>query len=70
MASVTRQEWADWRDHPITSEFFKQLAKEREEALRRLAAGQFSEEPGRQALMVGMISAFTKILDVEFAEDE
>lgn len=66
---ATKDEWADWKNHPMTKEFFKAVRIEREEALQRLAAGQYSEEPGKQALVIGMINSFTKILDSEFVEE-
>lgn len=66
---LSKEEWADWRDHPVTIEFFKTVHQHREEALQKLAYGLYSEEPGKQSILVGSINAFSKILEVEFAED-
>lgn len=63
MAQVTRDEWRDWFEHPVTLVYFNEVSEAREEALQRMAAGLFSEEPGKQNILVGMVNALTKILD-------
>ncbi len=68
---ITKGEWRDWMDHPVTKVYFDTLRSDREEALRRLAAGMFADEPGKQSVVIGMIGAMTKILDADFeGEDE
>lgn len=68
MFSITKEEWSDWRSHPVTEKFFSNLSKEREEALEYLAAGAFSQDPGRQNIFIGLINALTKILNHSFEE--
>lgn len=60
---VSREEWRDWVYHPVTQRFFYDLMEDREEALQRMAAGLFSEEPGKQNILIGMVNALTKILE-------
>jgi hypothetical protein len=66
---VSKDEWHDWKEHPVTQEFFRAVRNEREEFLMRLAHGQFSEEPGKQNLVVGAINFATKILETDFVEE-
>lgn len=67
---VTKEEWADWFTHPVTSKFFEKINEEREEALQRMAAGIYSEEPGKQNILIGMVNALTKILERQYAKGE
>lgn len=41
---VTRQDKADWKTHPVTKEFFKELGIAREAILEEWAAGGYTEE--------------------------
>lgn len=41
---VTEEEWTEWKQHPMTSEFFKALKKEREKIKEQLVLGLFEEE--------------------------
>jgi hypothetical protein len=68
MDRLTRAEWRDWLDHPGTQQFFQELDENREEALQRMAVGLFSEEPGKQNILIGMINALTKILEKQHGE--
>jgi hypothetical protein len=65
----TRDQWADWLDHPTTKAYFKRLRDEREQALLMLSEGVFSAEPNRQNIALGMIAGLTKQLNAEIAED-
>lgn len=66
---VTKEEWADWYRHPVTSIYFETLKEEREEALLRLSEGVFVSDPGRQNIAIGLIAALTKQLNAEIVED-
>lgn len=68
MSKLTKQEWEDWLEHPATVEFFARVKEEREDAIRNLANGIFSENPGKQNIYVGLISGLTKLLDAEYTE--
>lgn len=63
MAQASRSEWRDWIDHPLTQLYFEEIEQNREDALQRMAAGLFSEEPGKQNILIGMVNALTKILE-------
>lgn len=67
-SQISKQEWADWRSHPVTVEFFKQIEELREDNLQSLANGIFSEEPGKQSILIGKVNALTKILEVKHGE--
>lgn len=68
MHYITKEEWADWRNHPVTQKFFSNLHQEREDALEHLAAGAFAEDHGRQNIFIGLINALTKILNHSLEE--
>lgn len=70
MKRVSKDEWANWREFPITQAFFDVLHRRREEALQVLSHAVHSEEQGKQQILIGMIGELTKILDVSFVENE
>lgn len=67
--SITKEEWLEWKDHPITELFFRTVQELREDSLQLLANGTFAEEPGKQNVMIGKINALTKVLETTFGED-
>ncbi len=69
MEQFSKEEWRDWLEHPCTQDFFKRVRQEREDAINQLAAGLFSETPGKQNVFVGLISGLTKLLNAEYSED-
>ena len=40
----TKDEWDDWKQHPVTKEFFRMLAKERESVKENLVLGIYEED--------------------------
>lgn len=70
MPRVSKAEWRDWIDHPVTIEFMRKVKELREEHLLQLAHGLYAEQPGRQTILIGVVNGFTKILDVTFQEEE
>jgi predicted HAD superfamily Cof-like phosphohydrolase len=70
MASLTRQEWADWREHPGTEEFFKAVQELREDTLQALANGVHADDLGRQSILIGKVNALTKILETTFGGND
>lgn len=67
--TITNEEWLEWREHDITQLFFSAVVELREETLQALANGVYSEEPGKQAIMIGKINAFTKVLETRWGEN-
>ena len=69
MEKPNREERRNWLDLPTTQYFFREILEDREEALQRLAIGLFSEEPGKQNILIGMINALTKILEKQNGDE-
>lgn len=65
-SKISKEEWDNWLSHPATEIYFAWVKEEREDAFRALSAGVFSEEQGKQNIIVGQIGAFMKILDRAF----
>lgn len=68
--NVTKEEWKDWMEHPTTAAFMERLKAEREVAIGHLAAGLFADQPGRQAIYIGLISGLTKILNSSIEDND
>lgn len=69
MDKLTKEEWADWLEHQGTKEFFASVKQAREDVLEQLANGVWSENPGKQNILVGLITGLTKILKAEYSEE-
>ena len=66
---LSKEEFQDWKDHPVTLKFFRVMAEVREDALQALANGVYADEPGKQNILIGKINALTKVLETKFGED-
>lgn len=64
--NLSKEQWANWREHPITEHFFVMLKDKREGLLDVLSYGALEEK--KQDILVGRIAAFTDILNVTFEE--
>jgi hypothetical protein len=67
-AEITKSEWSQWREHPVSKLFFKTISEKREEAIKVLAYGTNSGSTSKTNILVGAINAYTHILDAEFEE--
>lgn len=69
MLEITKEEWAVWKENPVTRRFFQMIADRREEAIQHLAYGHNSGSMSKQNIVVGAINAYTHILGTRFEED-
>jgi hypothetical protein len=68
MQNVTKTEWHDWKQHPVTREFFKSVSNAREELLESLASFQFVDSEAKQNQVIGLVGALTKIIQADYEE--
>lgn len=65
---ITKDQWADWRDHPVTKAFIEAIKIRREEHIHALEL--FSESQHKLTVMIGRISGLTEVLDTSFEEGD
>lgn len=68
MLEITKEDWAQWRDNPVTRSFFGLIAQRREEAIEQLAFGN-TTSPSKQNILVGAVNAYTHILKTDYHEE-
>lgn len=66
---LTKEEWIQWREHPVTRRVFDLIANRREEAIQYLAYGGSANSMSKQNITVGAINAYTHILSMRFEEE-
>ena len=64
---VSKEEWLNWREHPVTMQFFAMLQAKREALLDVLSYGSLETEK-QQDRLVGRIAAMTDVMSVTFEE--
>lgn len=69
MQELTREDWVQWLESPVTKSFFNMIAERREETIAQLAYGNITSS-SRKDIAVGAINAYTHILGVRFEEEE
>lgn len=62
--AISRSEWADWREHPVTKEFMKLVRDQISEGVTILGKGGFHDAPNLQNQLIGKIGAFQRVLEV------
>lgn len=70
MTEVSKEEWDEWKQHPVTKEFFDKIKEEREGIAKQVLDGAFignSQEQDRRVIAVGV---YDSILNTEFEDDE
>lgn len=67
MESVSRDEFAQWRDSSVTKEVF-QIIRNRIEDAKEILSVQAGLEPDQDRLLVGMIKALNEILEISYEE--
>lgn len=66
----TKDQWANWKDHPCTQAMMKWLQEGREQGFQEASYG--SEDNGLVVLGVklGKVNAYTGIINYDFIEEE
>ena len=67
MLELTKEQWEEWRSHPITEYFFEKIKERREEEIERLSFGTYLESK-KQDIALGAVGAYTHIMNAEFGE--
>lgn len=65
LEQISKEEWNNWREHPITEHFFQMLKDRREDLIEMLAYGNI-ESPKKQDITLGAVGAYTHILNVNY----
>jgi len=67
LEQVNKEEWVNWKEHPITEHFFAMIKGRREDLIELLAYGNI-ESPKKQDVILGTIGAYTQIMGVTFED--
>ena len=70
MEYVTKDQWADWKEHPVTKRFMDELLQLREYGFEELGSGVHAGDVARTYLVIGSINAIGKIMSVDFIEQK
>jgi hypothetical protein len=65
-SEITKDQWAEWRLHPVTRAFFEAVEAQREEHIDLLPK---VASPIRQNQLVGVIGAYSQIMRTDFSEE-
>lgn len=68
MSEITKDQWTDWKNHPVTIEFLKKIKDVREYGIAELGSGVHAENMSRTYLSIGSINALNKILEADYLE--
>jgi hypothetical protein len=66
----SRDQWANWKDHPVTQAMIKILSEQREMGLEEISMGADDADLLRYGIKVGKINAFTGIINFGFIQEE
>jgi hypothetical protein len=64
---MTQNEWQEWIQHPVTSEFFAHLKKAKQETMEGWANRQYTTE-GDNQFALGGIYAVNQILELDYED--
>jgi len=67
MESVSREEFAQWRESSVTQEVFH-IIRNRIEDAKEILSVQAGLEPDQDRLLVGMIKALQEVLEISYEE--
>ena len=67
MQTVTREEFAQWRESSVTQEVFS-IIQARIDDAKEILSVQAGLEPDQDRLLVGMIKALNEILEISYEE--
>ena len=72
---MNREQFTEWREHPITKEIFDALRETRDMDVQSLVDGgtlatDMGETAQLTARIVGKIQGINQILDIDFEEEE
>jgi hypothetical protein len=67
MVDLTKEDWVQWLDNPVTKALFSMITERREEFIAQLAYGNVTSSR-KQDITIGAINAYTHILGMRFEE--
>mgnify|MGYP001583458199 CR=1 FL=1 len=68
MSEITKDQWGDWKNHPVTIEFIKKMESLRNDGVLELGSGVYAQDTGRTYLVIGAINALTRIIEADYLE--
>ena len=66
---MNKQDFIDWKHHPVTKMVFSQLAN-RVKSIQEVLGDTAGETPMQDRFLVGTIQAYKDVLLMEFEEDD
>lgn len=66
----TRDQWANWRDHPCTQAMLQLLREEREIGFEEVSYGTDVSDVIRLGIKIGKVNSLTGIINLGFIPDE
>ncbi|MDA3806493.1 MAG: hypothetical protein PF440_01155 [Thiomicrorhabdus sp.] len=72
---ITAEQFAEWKEHPVTKEIFEELKKEKEILKTRLATGFTVNESAEStqyltSKAVGQLEGLNQLLNISYEDDE
>jgi len=68
--TIEREQWADWKEHPVTQEMIKILRELREFGFDEVAYGADDDELVRLGIKLGKLNALTAIINFTFIPEK
>ena len=71
---ITKEQFGEWKEHPITKEIFKEIEILKKGLLEQLGTGSTigydaAETHGRTSKVVGQIDGLNQLLNIDFADN-
>jgi hypothetical protein len=66
---MTKSEYIDWKNHPVTLEIFRQLQR-RMNDLQEMLGESAGVDPRQDAVYVGAIKAYKDLVTIDFYDEE
>lgn len=72
---ITIEQFAEWKEHPITKEIFSSLEEMKQKLVEKLVEGQTISEKAEKThgytnKIVGQIEGINQLLNISFADDD
>ena len=67
---MTKVEFMEWRDHPVTKELIRMFTEVRDAYAERLVGGFTIDEPTKTSKDVGVIKGLDFFLKAQFEEED
>jgi hypothetical protein len=65
---VTKQDFVDWKNHPVTETIFRMLRERMDDYKDQMVFDAVDGDPRRMAYNAGIIHAFKEVLNTTYEE--